>query len=76
MASRKPKGLGRGLDALLGADTDAVSRLGETAPAGSSTTPNTLPVTKLIAGKYQPRTRMDEGALNELAESIRSQGIM
>ena len=75
MATRKPKGLGRGLDALLGADTDAVNRLGDstqTAPA----LPNTLPVSKMVAGKYQPRTRMDEGALNELAESIRTQGIM
>jgi len=35
-----------------------------------------LPVNKLQAGKYQPRTRMDEGALAELAESIRAQGIM
>lgn len=75
MATRKPKGLGRGLDALLGADTDAVNRLGDstqTAPA----LPNALPVSKMVAGKYQPRTRMDEGALNELAESIRTQGIM
>jgi ParB family transcriptional regulator, chromosome partitioning protein len=75
MATRKPKGLGRGLDALLGADTDAVNRLGDstqTAPA----LPNALPVSKMVAGTYQPRTRMDEGALNELAESIRTQGIM
>lgn len=76
MASRKPKGLGRGLDALLGADTDAVNRLGETTNAGQAPSPNTLPVSKLVAGKYQPRTRMDEGALNELADSIRTQGIM
>ena len=76
MASRKPKGLGRGLDALLGADTDAVNRLGETTNSGQTPLPNTLPVTKLVAGKYQPRTRMDEGALNELADSIRAQGIM
>ncbi len=76
MASRKPKGLGRGLDALLGADTDAVNRLGETPNSGQDTLPNILPVTKLVAGKYQPRTRMDEGALNELADSIRAQGIM
>lgn len=75
MATRKPKGLGRGLDALLGADTDAVNRLGDTTQA-TPTAPNVLPVEKLVAGKYQPRTRMDEGALNELADSIRTQGIM
>lgn len=76
MATKKPKGLGRGLDALLGADTGAIDSLGESASAQAPTTPSTLPVNKLVAGKYQPRTRMDEGALNELAESIRTQGIM
>ena len=75
MATRKPKGLGRGLDALLGADTDAVNRLGDNAQTAPAL-PNALPVSKMVAGKYQPRTRMDEGALNELAESIRTQGIM
>ena len=74
MVTKKPKGLGRGLEALLGADIPAVGKLGET-PA-SVQPPNVLPVTKLQAGKYQPRTRMDEGALAELADSIRSQGIM
>jgi ParB family transcriptional regulator, chromosome partitioning protein len=38
--------------------------------------PNTLPLTQMQAGKYQPRTRMDEGALQELAASIRAQGLM
>jgi ParB family chromosome partitioning protein len=79
MATKKPKGLGRGLDALLGADGPAIDTLipkpAEAAPA-SERLPSTLPVSKLRAGKYQPRTRMDEGALNELAESIRTQGIM
>ena len=74
MATRK-KGLGRGLDALLGADTDAMNQLGKKAEA-IETHPSVLPLNKLVAGKYQPRTRMDEGALNELAESIRTQGIM
>jgi ParB family chromosome partitioning protein len=67
MATKKLKGLGRGLDALLGGDTEAA------APAGA---PSSLPITQLQAGKYQPRTRMDEGALTELAASIKSQGIM
>jgi ParB family chromosome partitioning protein len=66
----KRKGLGRGLEALLGAT--AVD-----APAGQETKlPTVLPLDQLVPGKYQPRTRMDEEALNELAESIRTQGLM
>ena len=61
----KLKGLGRGLDALLGE--------GES-PDGERLL--TLPVESLVPGKYQPRTRMDEGALAELADSIRAQGLM
>ncbi len=72
MATRK-KGLGRGLDALLGADTGALDQMGKPA-AGQA--PATLDVRVLRAGRYQPRTRMDEGALNDLAESIRTQGVM
>lgn len=68
MATKKLKGLGRGLDALLGGDMDDVP-----APPGA---PSSLALSKLQAGKYQPRTRMDEGALNELAASIKTQGIM
>ena len=75
MATKKPKGLGRGLDALLGADGPAIDTIGKAA-AKVEGPPSTLPVLKMRAGKYQPRTRMDEGALNELAESIRTQGIM
>src|SRR5690606_16907093 len=74
MATRKPKGLGRGLDALLGEDASAIGSLGQSEP--ESKLPSTLKVSLLRAGKYQPRTRMDEGALNELADSIRAQGIM
>ena len=59
------KGLGRGLDVLLGeGDTNDGERL------------LTLPVESLVPGKYQPRTRMDETALAELAASIRAQGLM
>lgn len=68
MATKKLKGLGRGLDALLGGDMDDAP-----APAGA---PSSLSISQLQAGKYQPRTRMDEGALNELAASIKTQGIM
>lgn len=73
---KKPKGLGRGLDALLGADAPAVSTLGKNGADAGSLPPNVLAVSKMQAGKYQPRSRMDEGALAELAESIRVQGIM
>jgi len=59
------KGLGRGLDALLGeGDTNDGERL------------LTLPVESLVPGKYQPRTRMDPDALAELAASIKAQGLM
>ncbi|WP_323011955.1 ParB/RepB/Spo0J family partition protein [Castellaniella sp.] len=72
MATRK-KGLGRGLDALLGDDRGALDAVGAGhAPAA----PSQLPVAVLRAGRYQPRTRMDEEALNDLADSIRAQGIM
>ncbi len=74
MVTKKPKGLGRGLEALLGADAAAIGNLGNSEPGAGQ--PNTLPVAKLQPGKYQPRTRMDEGALAELADSIRAQGIM
>jgi len=69
MASKKFKGLGRGLDALLGGDA-------QEAPAAPSGAPSTLKVNQIQAGKYQPRTRMDDGSLQELAASIKSQGIM
>ena len=74
MVTKKPKGLGRGLEALLGADAPVISKLGDT--NSDQQAPNTLPISKMQAGKYQPRTRMDEGALAELADSIKSQGIM
>ncbi len=74
MATRKTKGLGRGLDALLGADAQIIGSLGRAKEEESQ--PTSLKVKQLQAGKYQPRTRMDEGALNELADSIRAQGVM
>jgi len=67
MATKKPKGLGLGLEALLGPKVSD-------APTGSA--PSTLRVAQLRSGRYQPRTRMDEGSLYELAESIKSQGVM
>ena len=74
MVTKKSKGLGRGLEALLGADAPGIGQLAQ--GEVSQRQPSTLSVSKLQAGKYQPRTRMDEGALAELADSIRAQGIM
>src|SRR4051812_22306143 len=63
------KALGRGLDALLGDDA-----------GGGVSTKNdalaTLKIDQLQRGKYQPRTRMDEASLAELADSIKQQGVM
>jgi ParB family chromosome partitioning protein len=44
--------------------------------AASDATPSTLQLDQMVAGVYQPRKRMDEGALYELAESIKAQGVM
>ena len=64
----KAKGLGRGLDALLGGGkTSAVVPEGEL---------REIPIGALSPGKYQPRTRMDRAALEELAQSISSRGIV
>ena len=71
MVTKKHKGLGRGLDALLGGSGD-FNDVGSNV-AGA---PSTLNLTDMQAGKYQPRTRMDEGALNELAASIKAQGLL
>ncbi len=72
MATKKPKGLGRGLEALLG---PRVEDSGDVPPATPGQ-PASLLLADMVPGVYQPRTRMDEGALYELAESIKSQGIM
>jgi len=62
---KRNKGLGRGLDALLG---------GESTSTAVST--GTLPLQQLRPGKYQPRTKMNPESLRELAESIKAQGVM
>ena len=71
MVTKKPKGLGRGLEALLGPSVNASAQ--DASSAGGT---GELALSELVPGMYQPRTRMDEGALYELAESIRAQGIM
>jgi ParB family transcriptional regulator, chromosome partitioning protein len=73
MATTKPKGLGRGLEALLG---PKLANPQDPAQAPLADLPAVLSLGDLVPGTYQPRTRMDEGALYELAESIKAQGIM
>jgi ParB family chromosome partitioning protein len=73
MATKKPKGLGLGLEALLGPKVLDAPASSAALPAGP---PAVLPLAALRAGAYQPRTRMDEGSLYELAQSIKSQGVM
>ena len=72
MVTKKPKGLGRGLEALLGPKVEDAAD----APAANPGLPASLLLADMVPGVYQPRTRMDEGALYELAESIKAQGIM
>jgi ParB family transcriptional regulator, chromosome partitioning protein len=76
MATKKPKGLGLGLEALLGPKASETLDADNAASATSPGLPASLRLTELVPGQYQPRTRMDEGALYELAESIKVQGIM
>jgi ParB family chromosome partitioning protein len=72
MIAKKPKGLGRGLENLLGENFEPSADVA----AGGVRAPSTLPLDKLQAGRYQPRTRMDESSLQELAASIRQHGLM
>ena len=79
MATKNKKGLGRGIDALLGG-SHSMNALNEAHnaeldknPAGQLTM---LARDLMQAGKYQPRSHMDETALNELADSIKEQGLM
>jgi ParB family transcriptional regulator, chromosome partitioning protein len=69
MATKRPKGLGMGLEALLG------PKVSESGPSASQQ-PSSLRLGQIKPGRYQPRTRMDESSLAELAQSIKSQGLM
>jgi ParB family chromosome partitioning protein len=71
VATKRPKGLGLGLEALLGPSVDAAPA----APAAGGA-PAELPLDALQPGRYQPRTAFDDASLAELAESIRAQGVM
>ncbi len=77
MVTKKPKGLGRGLEVLLGPKVaDKATDNGKDGAAGEQGSVGKLALSEMVPGMYQPRTRMDEGALYELAESIKQQGIM
>jgi len=72
--SSKKRGLGRGLEALLGTGNKGAAPAAEQADAGEGL--RTLPIGRLQPGKYQPRTGMDPEKLAELAESIKAQGLI
>lgn len=72
-AAAKKRGLGRGLEALLGPKAAAEAPAME---ARDGDTLRTLPVDSLTAGQYQPRKHWDQDKLNELAESIKAQGVI
>ncbi len=76
MVTKKPKGLGRGLEALLGPKVSETAGQDNASTLTSPGLPASLRLGDMVPGQYQPRTRMDEGALYELAESIKAQGIM
>ena len=71
--STKKRGLGRGLEALLGTGNKGAAPDLEVAPGDAL---HSLPIGDLQPGKYQPRTGMDPGKLAELAESIKAQGLI
>jgi len=71
MAAAKKRGLGRGLDALLGGDGDAAPSV--LAQEGEL---RTLPIQQIQPGKYQPRRHWNDEALDELAASIKAQGLI
>ena len=73
MAKKTPKGLGRGLESILGGsilDTTKEPKATVTTAIG------TIPLNKIVANPYQPRKEFDEEALEELAQSIRQQGVI
>ena len=72
-AAPKKRGLGRGLEALLGPKAAAEAAAQEPQPGEALLR---LPVARLQPGQYQPRKSMDQAKLAELAESIRAQGVI
>ena len=80
MAEEKRKNLGRGLSALLGEAGLAPARMDSAAPAPAPSYPGrampVLPVSALTPSRYQPRRQFDEEALAELAESLKTKGVL
>ncbi len=77
MSAAKKRGLGRGLDALLGPKgATAIANPVEVTTAQPGDTLRTLAVGQLQPGRYQPRQEMDPAKLAELADSIRAQGVI
>lgn len=72
MVAKKRSGLGKGLDALLGKKEEAVITLSDAKGDSSSE----LAIEQIQPGEYQPRTRMDKDSLEELAQSIKEQGLI
>ena len=72
MAVKKTRGLGKGSDALLGKKEDVVITLADTKDDSLSE----LDIEKIQPGQYQPRTKMDLASLEELAQSIKEQGLI
>ena len=71
MAAAKKRGLGRGLDALLGGPG-----ANDATPAEPEGELRTLPIQQIQPGKYQPRRHWNDEALDELAASIKAQGLI
>ena len=77
MSTKKKARLGRGLEALLGDVRPAADSAANAAKdGGAQSRLRELPIEQLQRGKYQPRTKMDQSALEELAETIRVQGVI
>ena len=72
-SSGKKRGLGRGLEALLGPKAAASAPVLEAQPGEAL---RSLPVDAMVPGKYQPRRTMDEAKLDDLAASIKAQGVI
>ena len=72
MVVKKRSGLGKGLDALLGKKDEVVITLNDAKNDSSYE----IEIDKIQPGEYQPRTRMDKASLEELAQSIREQGLI
>ena len=75
MAAKKNRGLGRGLDSLLGEDVFNLDRSMAQAAAGTDSVQE-IRIEDLVPNPYQPRTHFENEKLQELAASIRKQGVI